>query len=199
MATVCPIARNAALSQPALVQAGPPIPEASASIAGPLLSAALGGTAAGARCAYVDGTIYCCLRKVWPDDGSHIEPILRYPDIREVGDPFAVGSSGFKGAVENARPVFSGCGWLVDERGDDRTACYRCAGDDDLASRQARCVGSKYYTDAVQRIINGVALLSFFFTCRTRRRAPPSVRLSLKSRRSAWASRKSTVSKPSVN
>jgi hypothetical protein len=38
-----------------------------------------------------------------------------------------------------------------------------------------------------------------FFTRRTRRRPRSSVRFRLKLRRSAWASRKSVVSKPSVN
>src|SRR5256886_16531623 len=35
------------------------------------------------------------------DDGGHIEPAFRCPDIREVSDPFAVWSGGFKGAIEN--------------------------------------------------------------------------------------------------
>ena len=35
------------------------------------------------------------------DDGRDIEPALRGPDIREVSDPFAVGSGGFKAAIEN--------------------------------------------------------------------------------------------------
>jgi hypothetical protein len=35
------------------------------------------------------------------DDGSHIEPTFRCPDIGEVGDPFAVGSGRFEGAVEH--------------------------------------------------------------------------------------------------
>jgi hypothetical protein len=58
---------------------------------------------------------------------------------------------------------------------------------------------SKYYADAVRRTIDRVAVLPFSFMCRTRRRTPPSGRLRLKSCRSAWASRKSAVSKPSVN
>jgi hypothetical protein len=33
----------------------------------------------------------------------HIEPAFRCPDIREVSDPFAVWSGGFKGAIENVR------------------------------------------------------------------------------------------------
>src|SRR5207253_8932404 len=37
------------------------------------------------------------------DDGGHIEPAFRCPDIREVSDPFAVWSGGFKGAIENVR------------------------------------------------------------------------------------------------
>jgi hypothetical protein len=35
------------------------------------------------------------------DDGRHIDPALRRPNIREVSDPFAVGSRGFEGAVEH--------------------------------------------------------------------------------------------------
>jgi len=35
------------------------------------------------------------------DDGRHIEPALRRPDVGEVRDPFAVGSRGFEGAVEH--------------------------------------------------------------------------------------------------
>jgi hypothetical protein len=37
------------------------------------------------------------------DDGSHIQPTFRGPDIREVSDPFAVRSGCFKGAVEHVR------------------------------------------------------------------------------------------------
>jgi hypothetical protein len=37
------------------------------------------------------------------DDGGHIEPAFRCPDIGEVSDPFAVWSGGFKGAIENIR------------------------------------------------------------------------------------------------
>ena len=35
------------------------------------------------------------------DDGGHIEPTLRCPDIGKVGDPFAVGSGGVEAAVEH--------------------------------------------------------------------------------------------------
>jgi len=35
------------------------------------------------------------------DDCSHIEPTFRCPDIREVGNPFAVGSRCFEAAVEH--------------------------------------------------------------------------------------------------
>jgi hypothetical protein len=35
------------------------------------------------------------------DDGRDKEPAFRGPDIREVSDPFAVGSGGFKAAAEN--------------------------------------------------------------------------------------------------
>ena len=37
------------------------------------------------------------------DDGRHIEPAFRRPDIGEVGDPFAVGRGGFEAAVEHVR------------------------------------------------------------------------------------------------
>jgi hypothetical protein len=37
------------------------------------------------------------------DDGSHIEPAFRRPDVGEVGNPFAVGSGRFEGAVEHIR------------------------------------------------------------------------------------------------
>jgi hypothetical protein len=35
------------------------------------------------------------------DDGGHVEPTLRRPDIGKVGNPFAVGSGCFEGAVEH--------------------------------------------------------------------------------------------------
>ena len=35
------------------------------------------------------------------DNGSHIEPTLGRPDLREVGNPFAVGCWRFEGAVEH--------------------------------------------------------------------------------------------------
>jgi hypothetical protein len=35
------------------------------------------------------------------DDGRHIEPAFRRPDVREVSNPFAVGSGRFEGAVEH--------------------------------------------------------------------------------------------------
>src|SRR5450830_1785288 len=35
------------------------------------------------------------------DDGRHIEPAFRRPDIGEVSDPFAIGSGRFEGAVEH--------------------------------------------------------------------------------------------------
>src|SRR5712672_3969234 len=35
------------------------------------------------------------------NDGGHIEPALRCPHIREVSDPFAVGSGRFEAAVEH--------------------------------------------------------------------------------------------------
>ena len=47
--------------------------------------------------------------------------------------------------------------------------------------------------------LDRTAVFLSFFAGRTRRRRPPSVRFRLKLRRSAWASRKSAVSKPSVN
>src|SRR6266567_3039638 len=34
----------------------------------------------------------------FPDDGSHIEPALRGPHIREIGNPFAVGSGRLEAA-----------------------------------------------------------------------------------------------------
>jgi hypothetical protein len=37
------------------------------------------------------------------DDGRHIEPALRCPHIREVSDPFAVGSGRFEAAIEHVR------------------------------------------------------------------------------------------------
>jgi len=35
------------------------------------------------------------------DDGRHIEPAFRRPDVGEVGNPFAVGSGRLKGPVEH--------------------------------------------------------------------------------------------------
>ena len=37
------------------------------------------------------------------DNSSHIEPTLRCPHIREVSNPFAIGSRGVEGAVEHVR------------------------------------------------------------------------------------------------
>src|SRR6202043_4053030 len=37
------------------------------------------------------------------DDGSHIKPACRRPDIREVSNPFAIGSGRFEATVEHIR------------------------------------------------------------------------------------------------
>src|SRR6202043_3700875 len=37
------------------------------------------------------------------DDGSHIKPAFRRPDIREVSNPFAIGSGRFEATVEHIR------------------------------------------------------------------------------------------------
>jgi len=35
------------------------------------------------------------------EDGGHIEPAFRRPDVRKISDPFAVGRRGFEGAVQH--------------------------------------------------------------------------------------------------
>jgi hypothetical protein len=45
------------------------------------------------------------------NDGGDIEPAFRRPDIREVGDPFAIGGSRFEGTVEHI-------GWTISDAGE---------------------------------------------------------------------------------